>query len=216
MEPAFHGVLVPIACVFSSSLQNKWISDEPQNQVCLDTKTHTACAFTNIPAAFPAVTNWQETHSFQTMCRLPPMWHLAVQRRCHLYPIHHNIAQSFVSICLGCNLFLIYGFLNAWKACLGGWASCLGVCCKVQCSVPPVKDVVGASTELLSAVRSSTLVEAHRQHTQPPSLFTNLSQESKPAVSNRRCCQERRATASQIKPKSGGKIQRSAEGGEEA
>lgn len=132
MELFLHGVFFPISCFFffspncsvNESQMNLWA-----NSACIP-KTQTAFARPIIPAAIPPVTNWQETHSFQTVWQLPPMRPLAVRRRSHLFPIHHNIAQPFVFICLWQNLFLIYGFLNAWKACLGSWASCLGVCCR--------------------------------------------------------------------------------------
>lgn len=143
-------------------------------------------AFTNIPAAIPPVTNWQETHSFWTMWRLPPTRPLAVRRGCHLFPIHHNIMHT---LCLHLPLteFISHlGFLNAWKACswrlskLSGSllskalqrATCQGFCWRVS------RATIRSQIPYASYSVYCLPISQPAYSTQPPSLFTNFSQES--------------------------------------
>lgn len=149
------------------------------------------------------------------MWQLPPMWPLAVP-----FVSHHS---QYCTLHLHLRLIEFISHLRIFE-CLKSWACCLAVCCKERCRVPPVKNLVCVSTELSSAVRSLTLVEAYSvflsfsQHTQPPSLFTKFSQEWlwKLAVGNRHSCQEGCATPSQIQPNSAEKWKRSAESEGEA
>lgn len=146
--------------------------------------THTDCAFTNIPAAILPVTNWQEIHSFQTMWQLPPMWPSAVTNRCHLFPIHHNLAQTshfhlpLTEYISHLRTFKCLKSLS-WRLSKLSGSLLLDALQRATC-----QEFAGVSTEQPLAVGFLTLVEActvflsYSQHTQPPSLFTNFSQES--------------------------------------
>lgn len=117
------------------------------------------------------------------MWQLPPMWPSAVTSRCHLFPIHHNIAQTnrlhlplteFIS---HLRTFKCLKSLS-WRLSKLSVSLLLDALQRATC-----QEFAGVSTELLPAVRSLTLVEActvflsYSQHTQPPSLFTNFSQD---------------------------------------